>query len=113
MKRKGLEESPRRFRGPPKAAKRREHLSFGRMPGPKKAVNVTVDADILKIAKEMRINVSQVTEDALRKVTETERARRFYVENKAFFDRHNEYIERHGTLAEQFYGPDAFDDPTV
>jgi hypothetical protein len=52
-------------------------------------------------------------EDALRKATEAERARRFYEENKAFFDHHTALAEEFGTLTEAFYGPDAFDDPSV
>ena len=89
------------------------HIGPGPRPGPKRAVNVSVDAEILKVAKEMKINLSRALEDALRQATEEERARRFYEENKVFIDWHNAHIEKHGTLAEALYGPDAFDDPTV
>ena len=84
-----------------------------RKPGAKRAVNVTVDAEILKVAKEMKLNLSQALEDALRELTEKERDRRFYEEHKAFFDYHNELAEKYGTLAEALYGADAFDDPAV
>lgn len=80
--------------------------------GGKRAVNVSVDVEILKVAKEMGVNLSKVLEDALRRETEQERARRFYEENKAFFDWHNAYTEKYGTLAEAFereFG----DDPSV
>ena len=50
------------------------HIGPGPKPGPKRAVNVSVDTEILKIAKDMRLNLSQALEDALRKLTE-ERAR--------------------------------------
>jgi antitoxin CcdA len=89
------------------------HIGPGPKPRLKRAVNVSVDAEILKVAKEMRLNLSQALEDALRKLTEEERARRFYEENKVFFDWHNAHIEKHGTLAEALYGADAFDDPAV
>ena len=111
MSRKQLQDPPKRFRRETQAASAR--LPFGRKPGPKKPVNVTVDAEVLKVAKEMAINLSQTMEDALRRLTEEERARRFYEENKAAFDRHNELVEKYGTLTEEFYGPDAFDDPTI
>jgi antitoxin CcdA len=89
------------------------HIGPGPKPGPKRAVNVSVDAEILKVAKEMRLNLSQALEEALRELTEKERDRRFYEENKAFFDYHNELVEKYGTLAEALYGADAFDDPSV
>lgn len=89
------------------------HIGRRPKPGPKRAVNVSVDAEILKVAKEMKLNLSQALEDALRKLTEEERDRRFYEENKAFFDHHNELVEKYGTLAEALYGADAFDDPSV
>ena len=78
----------------------------------KRAVNVSVDAEILKVAKEMRLNLSQALEDALRRLTEEERARRFYEENKEHFDSYNAYIERNGTLSEALLKLD-LDDPAV
>lgn len=106
MVRKHLQDPPKRFR-----REDAPRLPFGRKPGPKKPVNVSVDAEVLKVAKDMNINLSQAMEDALRRLTEDERARRFYEENKAFIDRHNELAQRYGTLTEELYGPDAFDDP--
>ena len=52
-------------------------------PRPKRAVNLSVDAEILKVAKEMKINLSHALERALDNLTAEERARRFYEENKA------------------------------
>jgi len=52
-------------------------------------------------------------ERALDELTAKERARRFYEENKISIDAYNAHIERRGTLAEQYYGRDAFDDPAV
>ena len=107
MKRKRLEEPPKSFR-----REQSSRLPFSRKPKPKKAVNVSVDAELLKVAKEIGVNISRVTEDALRRLTEGERARRLYEENKASIDAHNAHIERYVTLAENLYGPDAFDDPS-
>ncbi|MBL6853178.1 MAG: type II toxin-antitoxin system CcdA family antitoxin [Alphaproteobacteria bacterium] len=66
----------------------------------RQAVNVYVNRDILKAARAMKINVSQVLERELDRLTGEERAKRFYEENKAFFDWHNEMVEKHGTLSE-------------
>jgi len=71
-----------------------------------------VDAAILKVAKEIGVNLSKTLEDALRRATEQERAQRFYEENKAFFEWHNEYMKKHGTLAEAFER-EFDDDPSV
>jgi antitoxin CcdA len=98
MVKKHLEDPARPFRA---AEPRHNGHIGGRKPGPKRAVNVSVDAEILKVAKEMKINLSHALEDSLRRTTEQERARRFYEENKAFFDRHNELAEKYGTLSEQ------------
>ncbi|HEY2034975.1 MAG TPA: type II toxin-antitoxin system CcdA family antitoxin [Rhizomicrobium sp.] len=108
----------KRFEDPARAFRRKDephhsgHLS-GLPPRPKRAVNVSVDAEILKVAKEMNINLSRVLERALDNLTVEERARRFYEANKASIDAHNAFIEEHGTLAEAYYGKDAFDDPSV
>ncbi|HEX4304159.1 MAG TPA: type II toxin-antitoxin system CcdA family antitoxin [Rhizomicrobium sp.] len=112
MARRSLQDPPRRFRGE-EPVKHNGHIGPGPKPGPKRAVNVSVDTEILKVAKEMQINLSQALEDTLRKATEAERAQRFYDENKEWFDAQNARIEKYGTLTEALYGADAFDDPSV
>ena len=94
MAKKRLEDPARRFRNmePLKTAKRSS----------KRAVNVSVDAQLLKVAKEMNINLSQTLERALDTLTAKERAQRFYDENKAAMDAHNAHIEKHGTSSEAY-----------
>ena len=111
MAKKRFEDPARAFRGK-KDPQHSGHLS-GLPPRAKRAVNVSVDAEILKVAKEMNINLSQVLERALDGLTGEERARRFYQEHKASIDAYNRFIEKNGTLAEAYYGKDAFDDPSV
>ena len=101
MKNKGMAEPKQAFRGIHPERQRSGHLS-GLPPRPRRAVNVSVDAELLKVAKDMKINLSQALERALDKLTATERARRFYEENKAFIDHHNELVERYGTLSEEY-----------
>jgi len=86
------------------------HIGPGPKPGPKRAVNLSIDAEILKIAKEMRLNLSQALEDALRKLTEEERIRRYREEHKAHFESYNAYIERNGVLGEELLD---LDEPPV
>ncbi len=111
---KGFDDPAKPFRGV-EAIRHNGHIGPGPKLGPKRAVNLSVDAAILAVAKDLKLNLSQVLEDELRKRTEDERVRRWREENKASIDSYNEFIKRHGTLAEAFFGPDAFDndDPSV
>ena len=94
MARKRLEDPARRFRDaePPKPLK----------PGLKRAVNVSVDAGILDMAKGMNINLSQTLEDALRKRTQDERDRRFQDEHREAIEAHNRFIEKHGIWSKKY-----------
>lgn len=107
--RKGLSDPPRRFQ-PEAPAKHSGHIGRGPKPGPKRAVNISVDAEILQVAKEMKINLSQTFEDTLRELTREERERRFKEEIKPFVDSHNALIERIGVFGEELLD---LDDPPV
>ncbi len=107
MARKSLQDPARHFDD---ATPRKHNGHIGPGPGAKRAVNVSVDAAILKVAKDMRINISEALEDTLRKLTEPERIRRFREENKAFFESYNAYIERNGVFGEELLD---LDDPPV
>jgi antitoxin CcdA len=106
---KGFSDPPRRFAGE-EPLKHNGRVGPGPKSGPKRAVNVSVDAAILKVAKEMKLNLSQAFEDALRKLTQEERERRFKEEIKPFVDSHNALIERIGVFGEDLLD---FDDPPV
>ena len=110
MVKKSLQDPPRRFRGP-EPVRQNGHIGLGPKPGPKRAVNVSVDAEILKIAKEMDLNLSQTLEDTLRRLTEPERIQRWQKDNKAFTKSYNAYIERNGVFGEELLDFD--DDPPV
>src|SRR5882757_4716392 len=109
MARKSLQDPARPFRGP-QPVKHNGHIGPGPKPGPKRAVNVSVDAAILKVAKEMDINLSQALEDQLRKLTEAERIKRWRLENKDVIESYNALIERAGIFGEELLD---LDDPTV
>ena len=112
MKKKGLQDPPKRFRGP-EPRLHNGHIGPGPKPGPKRAVNVSIDAEILKIAKEAGLNLSEALEGALRKLTEPERIRQYREENKAFFESYNAYIERNGVFGEELLDLEDLDDPSV
>jgi len=106
---KDLEETGKPFR-PAEPAKRSAHIGPGPRPGPKRAVNVSVDAEILKVAKEMKINLSQVLEDGLRTLTKDERTKRWQAEHREALDSYNALIERAGVAGEELLD---LDDPPV
>jgi antitoxin CcdA len=68
----------------------------------KRAVNVSVDAGILDLAKGMNINLSQTLEDALHKRTQDERDRRFQDEHRDAIEAHNRFIEKNGIWSKKY-----------
>ena len=91
---KGFAEEPAHFRA--EDGVRHERQSR------KRAVNVTVQEHILAQAKEMKLNLSQVLEDELKKRLREERTRRFQEENRDAIESHNRFIEKHGIWSEKF-----------
>jgi antitoxin CcdA len=65
-------------------------------PGRKRAVNVTVDEGVLAEAKDLRLNLSHILEDELRKRVTEEKTRRWQEEHREAIDAHNRFIEKHG-----------------
>ena len=92
---KGLAESPADFR-------HSGRIGPGPKPGPKRAVNVSVDAEILGLSKELKINLSQVLEDELRKRTKEAREAKWRDENREAIDSYNRFIEKHGTWSAKY-----------
>ena len=62
----------------------------------KKAVNLSVDVELLKQAREMGLNLSQELEARLEQRTKAERWARWQEENRVATDDHNRRIEREG-----------------
>lgn len=110
MTKNGFEEEPAKPFGAAPERKHHGHIGPGPKPGPKRAVNVSIDAEILKVAKEMKINLSQAFEETLRKRTEEERIRRYREENKEAIETYNALIERIGVFGEELL---EFDEPSV
>ena len=78
------------------------HLGDRPKPGPKRAANVSIDAEILAEAKAMKINLSQTLEDELRKRVQDERVKRFQEEHREAFESHNRFIEKHGIWSKKY-----------
>jgi antitoxin CcdA len=95
------------FSDPPRPFRRDEHFVIRHLgdkpkPGPKRATNVSIDAEILAEAKAMKINLSQTLEDELRKQVKTAREAKWREENKDVVESYNRLIERAGVFGEEF-----------
>jgi antitoxin CcdA len=95
MKKKQFRKSSERFR---------HSGRIGQLPKPgrKRAVNVTVDEDILSDAKQLGMNLSQVLEDELRRRVKEDKTRRWQEENREAIEAHNRFIEKHGIFGAKY-----------
>jgi len=89
-----FKEDPKAFRS--KARDRRASA------GPKRAVNLSIDAEILDAAKAQGINLSRTLEIALAKLTQDAREAKLREENREFVESYNRLIERAGVFGEEF-----------
>jgi antitoxin CcdA len=69
---------------------------------PKKAANLSINADLLARAREQNINLSSTLERALIEALRKSRRERWLVENREAIGAYNEHIDKHGV-----YGDDA------
>lgn len=65
---------------------------------PKRPVNLTVNADLLRIAKSAGLNLSQTFEEAVLAKVRTSMEEQWLMENKQALDAYNERIERNGVF---------------
>jgi antitoxin CcdA len=72
--------------------------SFGDPKVPKKAVNVSINSDLLRQAREMSINLSQALEGQLERLLREERARRWREANREAIEDYHRYVEEHGVF---------------
>ena len=70
--------------------------------GKRKAVNLSIDRDVVAAAREAGINISQVSEAAIRAATKAEEARRWKEENRAAFEYWNIWVEKNGLPLEKY-----------
>jgi len=68
-----------------------------------KPKSVLVDADLVKEAVDLGVDVRELVEGALRHRIEAEqRAARWAGENRSFVESYNQHIEKHGTFGEAY-----------
>jgi len=62
----------------------------------KKPVNLSINSDLLRQAKELKVNVSQVLEVALASQVKRLREAQWLEDNKEAIDAYNRHVEEHG-----------------
>ena len=93
---------PKGFKEEPKPYRHSNHIGSVREPGSKRAVNVSIDAEILAAAKTLGINLSMTLEDELRKRTREAREAEWRERNAGAFEAHNRFIEEHGIWSRKY-----------
>jgi len=66
---------------------------------PKKPTNLSINSDLLRQAKDHRINISQALEQRLAELLREEKSRRWKEENQEAIEDYNRRIETHGAFS--------------
>jgi antitoxin CcdA len=67
---------------------------------PKRAANLSINADLLSKARELNINLSATLEQALVEALRKKARDRWVAENKAAMEAYNEYVDEHGAFSD-------------
>lgn len=67
---------------------------------PKKAANLSINADLLTKAREMNINLSATLEQALAATLKQRQRERWLADNKDAMAAYNDHVEKHGVFSD-------------
>ena len=67
---------------------------------PKRAANLSINADLLNKARELNINLSATLEQALVEVLRKKARDQWVAENKAAMEAYNEHVHKHGVFSD-------------
>lgn len=67
---------------------------------PKRAANLSINADLLSKARELNINLSATLEQALIEAVRQKARDKWVAENKAAMESYNEYVDKHGAFSD-------------
>ena len=76
--------------------------SFYNASAPKKAANVSINSEILALAKEYKINLSKALEEKVAEMLRQKEAAKWEKENKAAIEEYNERIRKNGAFSDSF-----------
>ncbi len=67
---------------------------------PRKATNLSINSDLLRLARELGVNLSRELEHRLEEIVAEERRRRWLAENEEAIAAYNDHIEQSGVFSE-------------
>jgi antitoxin CcdA len=73
-----------------------------RSSGARRATNVTISAQLLAVARELDVNISQAAEQGLERAIAERRAALWLEENRAALESSNAFVEQHGLPLAQY-----------
>ncbi|GAB6277840.1 CcdB antidote CcdA (fragment) [uncultured spirochete] len=76
-------------------------LVFYNIDAPKKPTNVTINSDLLLKAKELKLNISSVLENALAEKVRQEKRKEWLKENADAIASYNKVIEDNGVFSDK------------
>ncbi len=69
---------------------------------PKKAVNLSINSDLLRQARELGLNLSQALEETLNRQVREQKAKAWAEENREAIESQARWIEKHGLFRDHF-----------
>ena len=69
-------------------------------PAPKKATNLSINADLLREAKALDINLSQAFEAHLAELVKTRKQEKWLEENREDIAAYNRFVDEHGVFSD-------------
>lgn len=67
-----------------------------------KAVNLSINSDLLRKTRELNINLSAILERALREELSRREAAQWVEENRAAINSYNDFVHQHGCFGDEF-----------
>lgn len=69
---------------------------------PKKATNLSVNSDLLRRSRALKINLSATLEQALRTKLAEQAAEQWQRDNKKAIQAYNDFVDEHGCFGDEF-----------
>ena len=67
---------------------------------PRTSIKLSINSDLLRLARELRVNLSRELERRLEEIVAEERRRRWLAENEEPIASYNDHVERHGVFSD-------------
>ncbi len=71
---------------------------------PRKAANLSINADLLRLARKLGLNLSRELEHRLEEILAERRRTLWLEENQEAIDAYNDHVERHGVFSDGLRG---------